>query len=71
MMHRFITFEDCFEVTVRCRKCGNTDIEVDTSECGECGTNQEAECSKCGNRFRYHDFKQEEGDWIDDKWVKK
>ena len=52
---RFIKLEDLFEV--KCKKCGSNDVSLCAEECPECGTYITAVCSKCDQKFDYHDFK--------------
>jgi len=69
MTSRFVSFSDRFET--RCKKCGSTDVDVSNNDCHECGITTKAECNKCGSKYDCHAFEQEEGEWVDNKWVKK
>lgn len=69
MTSRYIDFSDCFEI--RCKQCGSNDVDMEHNDCHECGITTKAVCNKCGNKYDYHDFKQEQGEWVDNKWVKK
>lgn len=66
---RFLRFEDLFETTTKCKKCGSINTGVSILECGTCGLEEEGKCNDCGSKFKYHEFKTEEGEYVNGKWI--
>jgi len=53
---RSLYLNDLFKIT--CKRCGSTDIDLETHECDECGITITAECNYCYLKYKYHNFKQ-------------